>query len=81
MTLTYIPENITPAFDYREATPWLPQLAELRNEVFREFPLVYEGVMARGMVYLEQYARSLKSIFVVALGTRMPYWESPWACL
>lgn len=71
MTLTYIPENITlKRLIGPEATPWLPQLAELRNEVFREFPLVYEGVMARGMVYLEQYARSLKSIFVVALGDK-----------
>ncbi len=65
--MTQAPHHIqVKHFTGPEVTPWLPELAQLRIDVFREYPYVYEGTTAYEMTYLEKYARSLKSIFVVA---------------
>lgn len=50
-----------------EVRPWLRDLARLRMTVFREFPYLYEGREENEMEYLESYARSPHSVFVLAL--------------
>ncbi|WP_243040834.1 GNAT family N-acetyltransferase [Dyella sedimenti] len=48
-------------------TPYLADLARLRIEVFRDYPYLYDGDMAYEQRYLEAYARSRRSVFVLAL--------------
>lgn len=47
--------------------PFLRQAAGLRIEVFREFPYLYDGSEAYEQEYLEAYAKSDRSVFVLAL--------------
>jgi len=46
--------------------PYLADLAALRIEVFREFPYLYEGTLDYESRYLRSYARSKRSLVVVA---------------
>lgn len=47
--------------------PYVEDLAQLRIRVFREFPYLYDGDLAYERDYLETYARSAESLFVLAL--------------
>lgn len=47
--------------------PHLEALARLRITVFREYPYLYEGDMAYEREYLAAYARSKRSVFVLAM--------------
>ena len=47
--------------------PYLDDLARLRIEVFRHFPYLYDGDMDYERKYLDTYARSPESLFVLAL--------------
>ncbi|MDX1805288.1 MAG: GNAT family N-acetyltransferase [Alcanivorax sp.] len=47
--------------------PWLEELAALRIEVFRDFPYLYDGSLAYERDYLDRYAQSDRSVFVLAL--------------
>lgn len=46
-------------------TPYLPQIAALRIEVFNEFPYLYEGTLEYEQHYLLRYINSEKSIVVL----------------
>lgn len=46
--------------------PHLDDIARLRIEVFRAFPYLYDGSMRYEQSYLETYARSPDSLFVLA---------------
>lgn len=46
--------------------PWLPALAALRIEVFRDWPYLYEGDPDYERRYLAAYAASPRSLFVLA---------------
>lgn len=50
-----------------EVAPYLPDVARLRIAVFRDWPYLYEGEDAYEQRYLEAYARSPRSVFVLAL--------------
>lgn len=50
-----------------EVGPFLPDLARLRIVVFREWPYLYAGYEAYERAYLEVYARSPDSVFVLAM--------------
>ena len=45
---------------------WLPELARLRIEVFREFPYLYDGALAYEENYLRTYAETPDSVIVGA---------------
>lgn len=47
--------------------PYLEDLARLRIAVFREWPYLYDGDNAYEQRYLAAYARSSRSVFVLAL--------------
>jgi len=47
--------------------PWLDELAELRIQVFRDFPYLYQGNREYERRYLDRYAQSDRSVFVLAL--------------
>lgn len=47
--------------------PYLPDLAALRCEVFREYPYLYEGSLEYERRYLQSYAQSPRSLLVLAL--------------
>lgn len=47
--------------------PYVGDLARLRIAVFREYPYLYEGDAAYEQRYLTAYARSPRSVFVLAL--------------
>ena len=47
--------------------PWLDALAELRIAVFRDFPYLYDGNLDYERRYLDRYAQSDRSVFVLAL--------------
>lgn len=47
--------------------PWMEALARLRIAVFRDWPYLYAGTAAFEETYLEAYARSPRSLFVLAL--------------
>ena len=47
--------------------PYVSDLARLRIAVFREYPYLYEGDAAYEQRYLTAYARSPRSLFVLAL--------------
>ena len=46
--------------------PYLDDVAQLRIQVFRTFPYLYEGSMAYEQRYLSTYANSPDSVFVLA---------------
>jgi GNAT superfamily N-acetyltransferase len=48
------------------ALPFFGELAALRIEVFREFPYLYEGTRQYEARYLSSYARSARSVIVIA---------------
>ncbi len=50
-----------------EIAPYLDALADLRIEVFREFPYLYDGDHDYERRYLRTYAESELSVFIVAL--------------
>ena len=47
--------------------PFIPALARLRVQVFRDFPYLYEGSDAYEQQYLQTYLRSSESMMVLAL--------------
>ena len=47
--------------------PWLDALAELRIAVFRDYPYLYDGDLNYERRYLDRYAQSDRSVFVLAL--------------
>lgn len=51
----------------REIREWIPELAKLRIRVFRDYPYLYDGALEYEEHYLEQYAKSDNSLFVLAL--------------
>ncbi len=46
--------------------PWLADVARLRMTVFRDYPYLYDGSFEYERDYLETYARSRESLFVLA---------------
>jgi hypothetical protein len=46
--------------------PFLPEIAALRIEVFREYPYLYRGTLAYESRYLQSYAASAESVVVIA---------------
>lgn len=50
-----------------EITPWLDDVARLRVAVFRDWPYLYEGDLAYERGYLDAYARSAESLFVLVM--------------
>ena len=46
--------------------PWLDDVARLRIAVFRDWPYLYDGDLAYERDYLDAYARSVGSVFVLA---------------
>jgi GNAT superfamily N-acetyltransferase len=50
----------------RALAAYVPALAALRIEVFREFPYLYDGTLEYESRYLQQYARSERSVIVIA---------------
>lgn len=53
-------------FTGEQAKPFIPELARLRINVFREYPYLYDGSMAYEKEYLQTYMRSSDSIVVIA---------------
>ncbi len=51
---------------------WLPELARLRIEVFREFPYLYDGSRAYEEKYLRTYAETPGAVIVGASMTGRP---------
>ncbi|MGI9574965.1 GNAT family N-acetyltransferase [Alloalcanivorax xenomutans] len=47
--------------------PWLDELAGLRIRIFRDYPYLYDGDESYERRYLDRYARSDRSLFVLAL--------------
>lgn len=47
--------------------PYLEDLAQLRSAVFRDYPYLYDGSSDYESDYLAAYARSPRSVFVLAL--------------
>ncbi|MEL1264986.1 GNAT family N-acetyltransferase [Pseudoxanthomonas putridarboris] len=50
-----------------EITPWLDDVARLRVAVFRDWPYLYEGDFDYERDYLDAYAKSAESVFVLAV--------------
>lgn len=48
------------------AQPFIPELARLRIQVFRDFPYLYEGDMAYEEAYLETFLQAPDSVLVIA---------------
>ena len=55
------------SFSGSDATPHFDDLARLRIAVFRDFPYLYHGDSDYERQYMETYARSEGSIFVLAI--------------
>ncbi len=49
-----------------DINPYIDDLAQLRIEVFRSFPYLYDGDMAYERKYIDTYSRSPRSLFVLA---------------
>ena len=49
------------------AKPFIPSLAALRIQVFREYPYLYEGDLSYEEKYLQDYSRIPDSVVVLAL--------------
>lgn len=47
--------------------PWLDALAQLRIAVLRDYPYLYDGDLDYERRYLDRYAQSDRSVFVLAL--------------
>jgi hypothetical protein len=50
-----------------EILPYLPDIAKLRIEVFRDYPYLYDGSLAYEQQYLKTYVESPDSIIILAL--------------
>jgi GNAT superfamily N-acetyltransferase len=50
-----------------DITGYIPELAELRIQIFREFPYLYDGSLRYEKEYLTSYTTSDKTIIVIAL--------------
>jgi len=50
----------------RDILPFAEDLARLRIKVFRSFPYLYDGDMTYEQTYIDTYARSADSLFVLA---------------
>ncbi|MDO6460463.1 GNAT family acetyltransferase [Granulosicoccaceae sp. 1_MG-2023] len=48
-------------------SPYIDDIARLRTDVFREFPYLYDGSPAYEERYLAHYARTARSVVVLAL--------------
>ncbi len=53
-------------FTGAQIKPYIEDLARLRIRVFRDFPYLYDGDMSYEYNYIETYARSKRSLFVLA---------------
>ncbi len=51
----------------REITEYIPELAKLRIQVFREFPYLYDGDLDYEEKYLSTYTKSSDTVIVLAL--------------
>ena len=51
----------------KEVRPYLAEIAKLRIEIFREYPYLYDGSEAYERDYLEVYAKSDRSVIVLAI--------------
>ncbi|MFU8859774.1 MAG: GNAT family N-acetyltransferase [Cyclonatronaceae bacterium] len=51
----------------KEITSCIPELAELRIQIFREYPYLYDGSLLYEKKYLTTYTQSGKAVIVVAL--------------
>jgi len=51
----------------KDITGYIPELAELRIQIFREFPYLYDGSLTYEKQYLTSYTTSDKTIIVIAL--------------
>jgi len=49
-----------------EIIPYIPQVAELRIAIFREFPYLYEGTLSYEEKYLQMYSLSKHSTLIIA---------------
>ena len=54
------------AFTQDDAHHYIPDVARLRIEVFREFPYLYDGDLAYESKYLQTYIESPDSVIVIA---------------
>lgn len=57
---------VVESYSGSEAEPFLPDVARLRIEVFREFPYLYDGHLEYEEKYLATYCRSPEAVIVVA---------------
>jgi GNAT superfamily N-acetyltransferase len=55
------------SFSGRDAAPFFDDLARLRIAVFRDFPYLYHGDSDYERQYMEIYARSEGSVFILAI--------------
>lgn len=53
-------------FKGKEILPFIPELANLRIKIFRDYPYLYEGDMDYENHYLKNYAACPESIIVIA---------------
>lgn len=53
-------------FTGKSVKAYLPSLARLRLEVFREYPYLYEGTLDQEMQYLKKFIQSPEAIVVLA---------------
>ena len=54
------------AFTGKDVERYIPEVAKLRIEVFREFPYLYDGTMEYEAKYLRTYTASPDSVIVIA---------------
>lgn len=51
----------------KEISTYIPELAELRIQIFREFPYLYDGSLLYEKKYLSRYTKSENALIVIAL--------------
>jgi len=54
----------------KEMEPWLPALGELRIQVFREYPYLYDGEESYEVRYLRRYLEAPNALLVVVTDSR-----------
>ncbi|MGB5931207.1 MAG: GNAT family N-acetyltransferase, partial [Cyclobacteriaceae bacterium] len=57
----------TKVYKGKEALDYLPQIAELRMEVFRDFPYLYEGSVENEKEYLGRYMEAPGFMAILAI--------------
>jgi len=50
-----------------EISNWLKQIAELRIQIFREWPYLYDGSLEYEVSYLRRYTKAERSFVIIAL--------------